>query len=277
MNSKAKPISFDRVADAYDETRIVSDLIIEKAFMVIDDKVDLSKNRIILEAGIGTGRTCKPWSNYDVEISGIDISLKMLRKCQERIREISVRKFELIQADIICLPFKSSTFDITILMHVFDLIKRRKEAIKEIKRIMKTGGFLIIMQYINPLYGSIITKKYRELHRKRSSKNILKSVCNRIIPFPIYQKIARLIYGMRFNNVKKLAVSVQTESIKWTQRVQTSQILNNLEKRVYSDYWDTPDKTQSRIMKELKKWMEKEGVGDSEGVKCNFEIIIFKF
>ena len=281
MKKKTISVYFDHVVDAYDKTRIIPDFVIQKAFSIINDKIHLGENQVILDAGIGTGRTCRSLSQYDIELLGIDISPKMLRKCLEENRdEISVGKIALIQGDITCLPFKSSAFDIIIGMHVFDFIARaraREKAIKEIKRVMKPRGFLIVISYTTPIRETIIAKKYRELHRKHSTraKERLIWICNSLVP--AFEKVASTISRRRFSYIEKSGTSVQTEIITWTQRVQTSQILNVLEKRVYSDYYDTSDKTQSRIMKELKKWIDKESVCDSEKIECNFEMKIIKF
>lgn len=276
MNKKIIQKCFDNVADAYDEARIIPDFVIQKVFSIMNDRIHLNENRVILDVGIGTGRTCRSLSQYDVELIGIDISPKMLRRCLEVNRdEISVGKIALIQGDITCLPFKNSTFDIIMGMHIFDFIG--KEAIKEIKRVMNLRGFLIIINYTTPIRETIIAKKYRELHRKHSAraKERLLWICNSLVP--AFEKVSSTISKRRFSYIEKSGTTVQTESIIWTQKVQISQILNVLEKKVYSNYYDTPDKTQSRIMKELKKWIEKAGVGDSEEVKCIFEMKIIKF
>lgn len=273
---KANLASFDRFANVYDETRIVPNLVLKQAFSLIHNEINLRANRVILEAGIGTGKTCSLLSKYDAEVIGIDISSKMLRKCRERTAEIS-GKFGLIQGDIMCLPFTSSNFDIAMLMHVFFFLKGWKEAIREIRRVVKPGGFLIIMDYINPPLQSRIAKKYKELHRKNSFGNGFISTLNRLILTPVYDKVARLMYKIRFSSIEKTAISNNNETIEWTHKLQTSQSLNIFEKRPYPDYCDTPEKIQRKIMKELKKWIDETGVGDSEEIKCVFKISIFKF
>ncbi|MFX0125137.1 MAG: class I SAM-dependent methyltransferase [Candidatus Hodarchaeota archaeon] len=269
--------SFDSIADIYDESRTIPDLVIQKALSFVHSKINLRENQVILDAGIGTGKICNPLSKYNVELIGIDISSNMLRKCQKKIKGIFDRKSGLIQGDIMSLPFKGSSFDIVILMHVFFFLKRWEEGIKEIKRILKPGGFLINMDYSTPPRESRIGKKYAELHGKNRSINNFISVSNRLMIDPIFPKIAKLIYRTRFNSIKKSAVSNNEFLIKWTQRLQASQILGVFEKRPYVEYSDTPEKTQRKIMKELKKWIDKESVGHSEEVKCDIEIRIFKF
>lgn len=286
MNKKTIQVYFNHVADAYDETRIVPDFVVQKAFSIINNKIHFGEKRVILDIGVGTGRTCRSISQYGNDLIGLDISPKMLRKCLEGNRnENSVGKIKLILGDIMSLPFRSSTFDVIIGIHVFEFIgklraRRRQKAIKEIKRVMKPRGFLIIMSYTNPPRETIIAKKYREQHRKHSAraKERLIWICKSLVPASVFEKVARAVYWRRrFGYIEKSATSVKKESIVWTQRFQTSQILNILEKRIYSDYFNTPHDSHSKIMKELKKWIKKESIGDSEEVECNLKMKIIKF
>jgi len=279
MNKKTVSKFFDHVAYVYDETRVIPDSVIQKAFSLLNDKINLNEHRIVLDVGIGTGRTSRFLSQYNIELTGIDISSKMLRKCLERNRDkISVGKLGLIQGDITRLPFKSSTFDITTAMHVLEFTG--KEPIEDIKRVIKPGGFLIILSYTNPMRANIIAKKYDDLHRKYSArtKERLIWICKNLIPASIFEKVLGAIdEKKRFSYFKKSATSFQTEKIFWTQRVQASQILNILEKRIYSQHYATPDKTHNRIMNELKKWIEKKGIGTFDEVECSFDMEIIKF
>ncbi len=285
MNRKKIQVYFDSVAHWYDETRTIPDFVIQEAFSIINDRIHLGESRVILDAGIGTGRTCRPLSRYTDGLVGLDISPEMLRNCLERNRdEISEGKIVLIRGDITHLPFRSSTFDVIIGMHVFEFIRKlragvRKKATKEIKRVVKPEGLLIIMSYSNPPRETIVAKKYRKQHRRCSvrAKERLIWIFNSLVPESVFEKVVRALYHRSFRFIEKSATSVQMERVVWKQKVQIAQILKILEKRIYSDYFNTPDKTHNIIMKKLRKWIEKEGLNDYEEVECNLEMRIIKF
>lgn len=278
MKKKTIQVIFDNVANAYDETRTIPSFVIRKAFSILHEKVNLSEKKVILDAGIGTGRICRSLSQYDIKLIGIDFSPKMLRKCMEENRdETSFGKVTLIQGDITHLPLKSSTFDVILAIHVLNFAGQK--AIEEFRRVLKLGGFLIFARYTNPPRETSIAKKYAEQHRKHSAsaKACLTSIFSSLLPAFLFKKVVKAIYLWRHSYVEKSATSVQTERIKWKQSVQTSEILKILEKKIYSEYFNTPDETHRKIMKNLKEWIEKTTLGELEEVECMLEMKIIQY
>ncbi|KHO46249.1 MAG: type 11 methyltransferase [archaeon GW2011_AR3] len=99
----------------------------------------IGKKYSILDLGCGTGIMIKEFEKYGAT-SGIDIVAEALHFCQKRNLK------RLVQGDLMKLPFKSNSFD---LVSIFDVlyhkeIKNDVNAMKEIYRIMKPGGHLIL-------------------------------------------------------------------------------------------------------------------------------------
>lgn len=97
------------------------------------------KNLKILDIGCGTGIMMKSFQKYG-KVNGVDVELKALNFCCQRGLD------NLSQADITALPFKNGSFDV---VSIFDVlyhkgIKDDLKALKEIFRIIKPGGILIL-------------------------------------------------------------------------------------------------------------------------------------
>ena len=73
--------AFDRIADVYDETRRALD---EETVKGIKDMLTKHGCRSILEIGVGTGRVALPLIRSGYEITGVDISKRMMEKASAK-------------------------------------------------------------------------------------------------------------------------------------------------------------------------------------------------
>jgi len=103
-----------------------------------------SKN--FLEVGVGTGKNFKYYPKEQLAI-GVDLSEGMLRKAKSnRNRKTKV----LIQSDAQRLPFNDSSFDQVVATFVFCSVPDPTVGFKEIKRILKPGGKLYLLEHVLP-------------------------------------------------------------------------------------------------------------------------------
>lgn len=99
-----------------------------------------------LEVGVGTGKNFKHHPKEQTVI-GIDLSEGMLRKAKTN----SKRKTQiLIQSDVQRLPFYDSSFDQVVATYVFCSVPNPIVGFKEIKRILKPGGKLYLLEHVLP-------------------------------------------------------------------------------------------------------------------------------
>ena len=110
-----------------------------------------AKNRKVLEIGCGTGLILNQINKIAKETAGIDISEGMLK--QARKKGLNVKK-----ADVLSLPFKDSAFDVVYSFKVLAHVPKIKEAIKEITRVVKKNGILIL-EFYNPFSLKYIANK----------------------------------------------------------------------------------------------------------------------
>ncbi|KAI8833548.1 hypothetical protein BC829DRAFT_377445 [Chytridium lagenaria] len=93
-----------------------------------------------LGADVGCGNGKYLGVNPEVFCVGSDMSSKLIEICKER-------GFEAMVCDNLALPYKSNSFDFVIsiaVIHHFSSFERRRDAIKELLRILKPGGKVLI-------------------------------------------------------------------------------------------------------------------------------------
>ncbi|MDP4103723.1 MAG: class I SAM-dependent methyltransferase [Bacillota bacterium] len=115
----------------------------------------------ILDVGCGTGQTSAYlYNQFKAEITGLDINPIMLEKAKNRFlsQELPV---ELIQGSVEKIPVEASTFDFVLSESVLAFVEK-KNALKEISRVLKSGGRLIA----NEMTINSIPNKQEELEIK---------------------------------------------------------------------------------------------------------------
>ncbi|MBI5797681.1 methyltransferase domain-containing protein [Candidatus Woesearchaeota archaeon] len=99
----------------------------------------LSKETKLLDISCGTGELLKELQGK-AHLTGLDFSEEMLEKARKKL----AKGVELKQADVHELPFKEDTFDIVISTEAFHHYYDQEKAIKEMMRVTKKGGKVMI-------------------------------------------------------------------------------------------------------------------------------------
>ncbi len=102
----------------------------------------------VLEVGVGTGKNI-PYHPGNVEITGIDLSLRMLERARKRAAELS-RHVDLQEADVQALPFPDGEFDTVVSTFVFCSVPDPVLGLTEIRRVLKPGGQLLMLEHVLP-------------------------------------------------------------------------------------------------------------------------------
>ena len=128
-------VEFDRIADVYDETRRA---LGEEALDGIRQMLTKHGCSSILEIGVGTGRVSAPLLKDGYEISGVDVSRRMMEKA--RAKGVN----NLILADGRMTPFREKSFDATLMAHVFHLLEDPLSVVREAARVSRVGVFALV-------------------------------------------------------------------------------------------------------------------------------------
>ncbi len=126
--------------------------------------------RQALDLGCGTGKNLERLEQY-ARATGTDYYEEALRFCLERGHTM------LCKADAIDLPFADNTFDITTALDVIEHLDDDYAALKELYRVMKPGGLLIVSV---PAYAILWTYWDDILgHRRRYTTAMMRQVATR--------------------------------------------------------------------------------------------------
>jgi ubiquinone/menaquinone biosynthesis C-methylase UbiE len=99
-----------------------------------------------LEVAIGTGLNL---SHYpaDVRLTGLDLSPEMLALARERASKLG-RSVDLREGDAQELPFPADTFDTVVCTYSLCNVPDERQAILEMKRVLRRGGRVILVDHI---------------------------------------------------------------------------------------------------------------------------------
>lgn len=147
------PISFDHVADRYDATRNDIGRFADTIAAGLIRLGNLPPRGSLLEIAIGTGRISLPLLAAGVNVTGVDISQRMVDRL--RAKDQTRRAAEpdrawgtltTVMADVTSLPFASGAFDAALAVHIFHLVADWRRALDEALRAVKPGGAFLLGQ-----------------------------------------------------------------------------------------------------------------------------------
>ena len=134
---------YDKLAKGYDRAFAP----FERRFLAGWRKETLSRlpeNACILEIGAGTGANFQFYPKCEHAVAS-EISSKMLELAREKTNSII-----LVNADAETLPFAANSFDAAFATLVFCSIPNPENAFAELKRVVKTGGSIILLEHVRP-------------------------------------------------------------------------------------------------------------------------------
>ncbi len=150
ITEKQSRFDFDLLADKYDSwyesaKGRMYDRLEKKA---ISRYLPLrSKGKKLLEVGCGTGHWSRFFSEYGFEVTGVDISERMIDIAKGR--NISNASFQL--ADGHSLPFADETFDITAAITTLEFVRDAEAVIREMVRCTRKPGGRLLIGVLNEL------------------------------------------------------------------------------------------------------------------------------
>lgn len=138
--SASQSVNFDRAIEFYDQTRGFPEGVAARIPPLFVAAGNLTAQSRVLEIGVGTGRIAVPLAPYVGQYLGVDISTGMMGKLREKD---SQGRVNLLQGDATRLPFPDHAFDAVIGVHIFHLIPAWRDALAEVRRVLKPEGALL--------------------------------------------------------------------------------------------------------------------------------------
>ncbi|MFO8052158.1 MAG: methyltransferase domain-containing protein [Thermoplasmatota archaeon] len=148
---------YDRVSRFYD----LFESLMEKIFFSKWRTMALSDLKgKVLEVGVGTGKNLKYYPK-DVDLTGIDISSKMLAKAKKKREKIGIGA-DLKLMDAQNMEFDDGTFNYVVVTFVLCSVPDPPKALQEIRRVLKENGELMALEHV--LSKNLIIALWERIH-----------------------------------------------------------------------------------------------------------------
>jgi ubiquinone/menaquinone biosynthesis C-methylase UbiE len=152
---------YETIGGFYDDTQRVfaafRGLDIDSYFDIYMSLLDVKPGDSVLETSVGTGLNFK-YLPRGVKLSGLDLSQEMLTNCQNNLRRWQMEG-DLYLGNAESLPFTDSSFDVVFTCGGFNFFSDRAKAVREMIRVAKPGGHLMIEdeteEYVKSTYQNI--------------------------------------------------------------------------------------------------------------------------
>jgi len=152
---------YETIGGFYDDTQrffgAFRGLSLDSYFMNYIGLLDVKPGDSVLETSVGTGLNFK-YLPCGVKLSGLDLSREMLVNCQANMRRWGMDA-DLYLGNAERLPFVDASFDVVFTAGAFNFFTNRQQAIREMIRVTKPGGRLMIEdeteEYVKQTYENI--------------------------------------------------------------------------------------------------------------------------
>ncbi len=116
--------------------------------------VKMEESQAFLEIGCGNGLVTKHLAEeYSASVTGIDIDPQQIELARNSVNGMENLRY--LEANAADLPFKEGSFNVVFSFGVLHHIKDWLDALKEVKRVLKPGGYFV---YADIIYPEKITK-----------------------------------------------------------------------------------------------------------------------
>ncbi len=119
----------------------------------------------LLEVSFGSGYLMTQYAIGKNEIYGIDYNERMLEITANKMKRLNI-KAHLSQGNVEKLPFPDNTFDTVINTMAFTGYPDGEKAMSEIKRVLKKGGRLLLVDFDYPntrnIFGYLIVRLWEK-------------------------------------------------------------------------------------------------------------------
>ncbi len=111
-------------------------------------KVKLASNDVILDVGCGGGKTVGRLAQLAPlgKVYGVDVSPDMVEYSKEMNRElVAQNRVQIVEGSVEKMSFPDDYFDLVTAVETYFFWPNFRDAIKEIRRVMKSGGKLLLV------------------------------------------------------------------------------------------------------------------------------------
>lgn len=152
---------WDNVAGIYDITESLNGNVYKA--MLRGVKQIVPEGAKVLDCAAGAGELSIAASEKAESVVCTDLSLAMLEQARKKCTKLGIENIRFEERDIFHMSDEDETYDIVMAGNVLHLIDNPEEAVKELYRVTKTGGKLILPTFV---HNGARTKVLIDLYKK---------------------------------------------------------------------------------------------------------------
>lgn len=216
-------ISFDALADIYDETRggVARGRNYAQTISAL-----LDPGAPVLELGVGTGAVGLGLRELGHPITGVDLSAKMLAKAFDRLGPV------VAVGDATRLPIGDQRVDTVLCVWVLQLVSDVRQVLDEVARVLRPGGALLVV-------SARPTFKDDDIHSVTVDFNAVLRGPRPDLPDALEPEAERAGFRLR--------TTTTTQDGEWEQSPEGE--ARRLEARAYGPLIDLDDETFERVVR----------------------------
>lgn len=234
-------------------TTNIGDMNLKRRVHTILEKLDVHNNDVVLDCGCGDGLFLVALSELsDCNLHGFELDEKEIRLAQQHL---TGKQVKLILGDLLQLPYSDSSFDKIYCTEVLEHVTDDRQALKELKRVLKEGGLLIITvpNHNYPFLWDPINKILEFLFKKHIQNGFWAGIWNKHLRLYYLPEIRTIIESSSFRIKEYLALTHYCIPFNHIILYGLKQILNKgfLPKSMQhtSNKFSWKEKKQSRVIK----------------------------
>jgi phosphatidylethanolamine/phosphatidyl-N-methylethanolamine N-methyltransferase len=123
------------------------------------EKMRIRPGTQVLEVGVGTGINLGMYPRT-AQITGIDLSSRMLDKARKRIAEKGLLNCDVLEMDATKMTFADNSYDVVYAPYVISVVPDPVAVAREMYRVCRPGGRVVILNHFrsaNPIMSKIET------------------------------------------------------------------------------------------------------------------------
>ncbi|HEY9205453.1 MAG TPA: methyltransferase domain-containing protein [Candidatus Methanoperedens sp.] len=111
------------------------------------DILGLDRKTIFADLGCGTGYFSLPAAFRVKKVYALDIQKEMLEILLGKIKKGNIKNIDVILSGESSIPLPNDSVDVLFMANVFHELEHKKSILKEVKRILSSGGRLVIIDW----------------------------------------------------------------------------------------------------------------------------------
>lgn len=198
MSQDSKTQNFyDRIAEVHNFALQVNGYRKSVAKYLRSIDLELNENSLVLDAGSGTGIVTAGFYDADFhpkKTIDLDLSFNSLQVSREEFlkdKKINSKNIAAVQGNVLSLPFADNTFDFVLTCGVLEYVPL-DDGLKEMARVVKKGGRLVLIPVKPSIIGSVLEILYKfKAHPVEEYERISRKYFNIVsdYDFPITEPI----------------------------------------------------------------------------------------